>query len=219
MGGYTMLISIEGGIGVGKSTLVHFCSQFLQCYPVYEQPEKNPFLENFYHAQEKRDVARHLLYTFLFLQERQLRQVLPCSTRGDLVICDFHPLKNLVFAKVLLPTEDQVLLTNLYHTLRIPQPDLLIYLKADEHTILSRLRKKHDQYLDSLDFTFLTQICSAYESFFRSSYKGRCITIDNSRLDYYERSNDIHVPLNHMQEVLDILPYIRPVGGADRGME
>lgn len=214
-----MLISIEGGIGVGKSTLVHFCSQFLQCSPVYEQPEKTPFLEDFYRAHEKRDVARHLLYTFLFLQERQLRQALPCSLRGDLVICDFHPLKNLVFAKVLLPTDDQVLLTKLYHTLRIPQPDLIIYLKADEHTILSRLRKKHDQYLDSLDFTFLTQICSAYESFFRSSYKGRCITIDNSRLDYYERSSDIHVPLNHMQEALDILPYIRPVGTEDKSME
>jgi deoxyguanosine kinase len=207
-----MLICVEGGIGVGKSTLVLFCSQFLQCSAVYEQPEQNPFLEDFYQAQEKRDMARHLLYTFLFLQERQLRQALPRSTQGDLVVCDFHPLKNLVFAKVFLPSEDQVLFTNLYHSLRIPQPDLIIYLKADEHTILSRLRKKHDQYLDSLDFTFLTQIGSAYESFFQFSYKGRYVTIDNSRLDYYERSYDIHVPLNHMQEALDILPYIRPVG-------
>ena len=217
-----MLIGIEGCIGAGKTTLTQFSSQFLTCRPVYEEPERNPFLEDFYHASEKKQLARHLLYTFLLLQERQLRSILPFSTSGELVICDFHPLKNLVFAKVLLSVRDQTLLTEIYHTLSIPQPDLLIYLKSDEHTMLSRLRKKGDPYANanSIDFTFITQMASAYETFFRSSYKGRFMTIDTSGLDYYQRSDDIHVPLQNIQEALDILPYIKPglTGSAERKM-
>jgi deoxyguanosine kinase len=204
-----MFIGIEGPIGVGKSTLTHFCSQLLHCTPLYERPQRNPFLEDFYHAAKKKHLAKHLLYTFLLLQEQQWRQALPLSEQGQLVICDFHPLKNLVFTQVLLSAREQMLFADLYHGLLIPQPDLLIYLGADEHTLLSRLRKKQDHYLDSLDFTFLTQLCDAYQTFFRS-YPGRFMTIDTTGLDDDQRSDDIHVPLHSMQEALTILPYIKP---------
>jgi deoxyguanosine kinase len=206
-----MFIGIEGCIGAGKSTLLHTCSQFLQCHPVCEEPEQNPFLEDFYHFPDKRVFAKHLLYTSLLLQERQLRQALPFSEWGDLVIADFHPLQNLVFAKVLFSARDQALLTDLYHTLSIPQPDIIIYLKADVHTILSHLRKKPDPhaYVSELDFTLLTQISSAYEAFFRA-YTGRFLTIDTSHFDFHQGPHDMPAPLKSLQEVFDLLPYIKP---------
>ncbi len=210
-----MLICIEGCIGVGKTTLVEHCTRLFQCTPVYEEPERNPFLADFYQARDKGMYARSLLYTFLFLQERQLRQALPLAERGHLVLCDFHPLKNLVFARVLLEASEQARLTELYQSLSIPQPDLVIYLKADEPTILSRIRKKPDPYEPGLDFTFITQIAYAYETFFRSVYKGRTLAVDTSHLDYYERAQDLHVPLATMQEALDLAPYLMagPAGG------
>src|SRR5713226_7231068 len=131
-----MLMSIEGCIGVGKSTLAMFCSQLLACQTVYEDVAKNPFLEDFYFAQDKSTFAKHVQYTFLFLQERQLRQAMPLSQRGKLVVCDFHPFKSLVFSKVVLPAREQEVFAALYASLCIPQPDLVVYLKADEHTIL-----------------------------------------------------------------------------------
>ncbi len=91
----------------------------------------------------------------------------------------------------------------------IPQPDLLIYLKAEEPTILSRLRKRQDQQIPGLDFTYITQVCSAYDAFFRS-YTGRFLAIDTSHLDYYERPQDIGVPLRSLQEALDLLSSSRP---------
>ncbi len=204
-----MLICIEGCIGVGKTTLVEQCIRLFDCMPVYEEPARNPFLADFYQAHDKRAYAQPLLYTFLFLQERQLRQALPVAERGHLVVCDFHPLKNLVFARVLLEASEQARLTELYQSLSIPQPDLVIYLKADEPTILSRIRKKPDPYEPGLDFTFITQVAYAYETFFRSVYKGRTLAVDTSRLDYYERAQDLHVPLQTIQEALDLLPYLK----------
>jgi deoxyguanosine kinase len=176
-----MLISIEGCVGIGKTTLVEQCTRLFHCTPVYEQPERNPFLADFYQAHDKRAWAKPLLSTFLFLQERQLRQALPFAEQGHLVLCDFHPLKNLVFARALLETSEQARLADLYQGLCIPQPDLVIYLKADEPTILSRIRKKPDPFEPSLDLTFITQITWAYDTFFRSVYKGRALAVDTSR--------------------------------------
>src|SRR5713226_3920417 len=162
-----MLMSIEGCIGVGKSTLAMFCSQLLACQTVYEDVAKNPFLEDFYFAQDKSTFAKHVQYTFLFLQERQLRQALPFSHHGDLVVSDFHPLKSLVFSKVIFPTQEQEVLTKLYSSLSIRRPDLIVYLKADEHTILSRVRKRQDPYMNDIDLTFIIRVCNAYEGFFK----------------------------------------------------
>ncbi len=200
-----MLIGIEGCIGAGKTTLLHWLSRSYPCYPIYEQPELNPFLEDFYCEGGKRPFARHLLYSFLFLQERHLRRVLPLSEQGHLVVTDFHPLKNLVFGKVLLPARDQELLAEVYERLVMPEPYLMIYLRADEEVLLARLRKKQVRHLEQLDFTFLTQLRDAYESFFRT-YPNRYITIDTSRLDYFERAQDIDMPLTALLEALGLLP-------------
>ncbi len=219
-----MLIGIEGCIGAGKTTLLHWLSRACACpisvkpalahpcHSVYEEPEHNPFLEDFYSEGGKRPFARHLLYSFLFLQERHLRQILSLSAQGHLVVMDFHPLKNLIFGKILLSARDQALLTEVYESLAVPEPDVMLHLIADEEVLLARLRKKQGRHLEQLDFTFLTQLRYAYEVFFRS-YPNRSITIDTSRLDYFERAQDINVPLTAILEALNQLPaeMLRPI--------
>lgn len=211
-----MLVSIEGPIGVGKSTLVRYCDQLLQCHSVYEDVERNPFLGEFYWSRTKRTLARHVQYTFLFLQEQLLRKAQPFSEGGELVVCDFHPVKSLIFSKVILPPEEQALLAALYTSLSIPQPDLVVYLKADEHTILSRVRKRKDPYMHQIDLTYVLQVCSAYDAFFKT-YNGPSMTIDTSRLDYDARPQDIRVPLQHMQTVLNVFSYLKPQQASQEG--
>ncbi len=194
-----MLISVEGCLGVGKTTLVRLCAQLLRCQAVYEEAERNPFLDAFYHAPDRKQVAEHLQYTFLFLQDWQLRQAQALSQQGHLVLCDFHPLKSLVFGQVILPAEKREALQQRYTALAIPQPDLLVYVKADEQTILSRIRKRFDPYRDQIDIVYVLQVLHAYDVFLRT-YPGTYLTVETSHLDYVNSPQDIQIPLCQIQE-------------------
>jgi deoxyguanosine kinase len=196
-----MLICVEGCLGVGKTTLVRQCAQLLRCHPVYEDAERNPFLDAFYHAHDRKQLAEHVQYTFLFLQDWQYRQALALAQQGNLVLCDFHPLKSLVFGQVILPPDRREPLRQLYRALAIPQPDLLVYLKSDEETIISRVRKRADPYQDQIDITYVAQVLGAYEAFLRT-YPGAYLTIDTSHLDYVRSPQEVQVPLRQIQEYL-----------------
>ncbi len=209
-----MLISVEGCLGVGKSSLVQRCAERLKCTPFYEEVVTNPFLLDFY---REKGYAMHVQYTFLMLQERRFRAAVEQAKKGSntttqhrphalalpkpatsaTVICDFHPFKSLIFSSVVLQAEQRAPLKQVYQLLRIPQPDLVVYLRADEHTILARLRKRSDVYRSDIDFTYVTQVCSAYDTFFRT-YSGPCVTIDTTHIDYVSNPQEMSVLLQQI---------------------
>ena len=116
---------------------------------------------------------------------------------GTTAICDFPPFKSLIFSSVVLRPEERDPLKQVYRLLNIPQPDLVIYLRADEHTILARLRKRKDVYEAETDFTYVMQICSAYETFFHT-YTGPCVTIDTTHIDYVGNPQELSVLLQQI---------------------
>jgi deoxyadenosine/deoxycytidine kinase len=170
----------------------------------------NPFLSDFYKDQER--YALHVQYTFLFLQERLFRSAASLSGKGNqkaqtyrtkqrslsketespTVLCDFHPLKSLIFASVILSAEVRPQFNELYRLLHIPQADFIVYLRADEHTILARLRKRNDVYRSDIDFTYITRVCAAYDQFFRT-YQGPHVTIDTTHIDYMSNPQEMSV--------------------------
>jgi deoxyadenosine/deoxycytidine kinase len=198
---------------VRKSTLVQRFAEQLPCAPFYEEVTANPFLLDFYRSPKQ--YAVHVQYTFLLLQERQFRAAVT-RARGKVatpakkkestamrtepeptVVCDFHPFKSLVFSSVVLQPEMRAPLTQLYHLLHIPQPDLVVYLRADEHTILARLRKRNDVYRDEIDISYVARVYSAYDTFFRT-YAGPVVTIDTTHIDYVSNPKEISVLLQQI---------------------
>lgn len=205
------LICIEGCLGVGKSTLVQRFAERLPCTPFYEEVTANPFLLDFY--QNPAQYAMHVQYTFLLLQERQFRaavtrakgQALSASSQAThtcheaetTVVCDFHPFKSQIFASVVLPPEARSPLMQVYHLLHIPPPDLVVYLRADEHTILARLRKRQEIYQEVIDLTYVARVCAAYDAFFHR-YNGPVVTIDTTHIDYVQNPQAISVLLQQI---------------------
>jgi deoxyguanosine kinase len=210
------LICIEGVLGVGKTTLLDRLKDKLPCTPFYEEVEANPFLPDFYH--HPKQYAIHVQYTFLLLQERRFRAALehvggqikhthqhknaiatprPSQTPEKLAICDFHPFKSLIFSSVVLPPERSASLRQLYRFLDIPNPDLVVYLRADVHTILARLRKRNDVYQSEVDLTYILQVCQAYDEFFRT-YQGDLVTVDTTFIDYVSNKEALSVVLQEV---------------------
>ena len=178
-----MIIAVEGVLGAGKTTLVQRIPKLRPCVQVYEEVMVNPFLQDFYH--DRKRYGLHVQATFLLLQERLYKDALARSKQGELVVCDYHPLKSLIFASVVLRDQEdaQRLLKQMYQLLHIPQPDFVIYLKADVHTLLARLRQRNDPYRGDIDFTYMVQVCDAYDRFFRT-YAGPFMLIDTTHADY-----------------------------------
>jgi deoxyadenosine/deoxycytidine kinase len=142
----------------------------------------------------------HFLCTALLLQERgfhraaeftgqkpgvsQRRKTSFSSVETSphpLVFCDFHPFKSLVGAEYLLSSHEQrELMRSLYGLLCVPEPDLVVYLRAVPDVVVSRLRQQNE--VADGDALAVERACLAFEAFFRR-YKGEKVDLDTTSLD------------------------------------
>ena len=76
-------------------------------------------------------------------------------------------------------------------------PDLIVYLRADEHSILARLRKRNDVYRSDIDFTYVTRVCTTYDQFSRT-HQEAYVTIDTTHIDYVSKPQEVSVLLQQI---------------------
>jgi hypothetical protein len=180
--------------------------------PFYEEAAANPFAA----IATGSPYAVHHLCTALLLQDRGFRKAvdfaggqeqgaprrkktqLPLAevSPHPLVLCDFHPSKSLIAAEYLLSSHEQrELLRTLYRLLRIPEPDLVVYLRAAPDVIATRLRQQNE----AIDVVVLEieRSCLAHDTFFRR-YRGEKVELDTSSFDYV---NDAQALASILKEV------------------
>ncbi len=187
------IASVDGG-----TALVERLAQQGSGTPFYEETTANPFAIM---ATRSPDAVHHLC-TALLLQERGFRKAVDFAKSGDQgtprrrktpasslavsprpqVLCDFHPSKSLIGADYLLSSHEQrELLRTLYRLLRIPEPDLTVYLRAAPDVIATRLRQQQETV--EVDMLAIERASVAYEAFFHR-YKGEKVELDTSSFDY-----------------------------------
>jgi deoxyguanosine kinase len=203
-----MLICIEGCIGVGKTTLVRILSNQLVCHPLYEEYKNNPFLSDFY--QDYTNYAPHVQFTFMFLQDRRIRQADEFLSQYELVISDFHPIKSMIFSQLMLSEDYNRIALQLHNRLvaRQPQADLIVYLRADPEIILGRVKKRDDLFTKYINLASIVSLSSQYDDFFKS-YLGKVLTFDTSYLDYEVHPDHIMNILGPIGNTLDISRYLK----------
>jgi deoxyadenosine/deoxycytidine kinase len=153
-----MIIAIEGGIGVGKTTAATMLAEKLGANLVLERTETHPFLSAFYE-----NPGRFALETelgFVLLHYHQLHPVDP----GSIVVTDFSPVKDLAFARMNLSGPALELFEHVYVRLTssLPQPALAVYLDLDVDEALRRIRLRDRPYERQVTLSYLERLREAY---------------------------------------------------------
>ncbi len=197
-------VTVEGCIGVGKTTLTHLLTQYLRAKPVLEVVEENPFLPDFY-----KDQAAHAFKTQMFFLLSRFKQQ-EALLQGDLfdgvVVSDYLFAKDRIFAELTLSSSEIGLYDQIFRALsqRIRQPDLVIYLHAPMDVILERIARRGRSFEKDIDRGYLESLVDAYSRFFNDFDQAPVLMIDTSDLNFPDRTGDLDVVTDALNRFPDL---------------
>ncbi len=188
-------ITVEGCIGVGKTTLTHLVAEHLKSRSVLEIVEENPFLPDFY-----RDQVAHAFKTQMFFLLSRFKQQ-EALLQGDLfdgeggVVSDYLFAKDRIFAELTLSASEMGLYDQIFRALqsRIRNPDLVIYLHAPMDVILERIARRGRSFEKDINRGYLESLVDAYGRFFAEYDDAPVLMIDTSDLNFPKRQEDLDV--------------------------
>ncbi len=180
-----MYISIEGVIGVGKTTLARLLQERFQAELLLEVFEENPFLSKFYE-----DRARYAFQTQIFFllsrYHQQNRFVPDVIKSGKNLITDYTFAKDALFARINLQGDELEMYYNVHDALaeKIPLPELVVYLSADTKVLMQRIAQRDRPYERQMEEAYIGTLNEAYEVFFENYYQGvPVLRVDTNDLD------------------------------------
>lgn len=198
-------IAIAGNIGVGKSTLARLLSQRLKWQPFYEPVTENPYLSDFY-----KDMRAWGFHSQIFFLSHRLQIHLDLVNYPGSVIQDRSIYEDAeIFAQNLflqghLSERDWKTYWTLYQSMTefLPPPDLVIYLRASEKTLLERISHRNRDYEKKIQPEYLKELNQLYENWIHGFTLCPVLTVPADDLDYVAHSRHLDLILTKVQEKL-----------------
>jgi deoxyguanosine kinase len=193
-------VTVEGCIGVGKTTLTHLLSGAFGARTVLEIVEENPFLPEFY-----KDKVAHAFKTQMFFLLSRFKQQ-EALLQGDLfknaVVSDYLFAKDRIFAELTLSPSEMSLYDQIFRALasKVRAPDLIIYLHAPMETILERIARRGRPFERDMDRKYLEDLVGAYDRFFAAFEESPVLTVDTAELNFPARESDLAVVLDALKD-------------------
>jgi deoxyadenosine/deoxycytidine kinase len=192
-------VTVEGCIGVGKTTLTHLLSSTFRAKTVLEIVEENPFLAEFY-----KDPVAHAFKTqmfFLLSRFKQQDSLLQTDLFNGVVVSDYLFAKDRIFAELTLSTSEMGLYDTIFGALRsrIRSPDLVVYLHAPMDVILERIARRGRSFEKDIDRGYLEALVDAYGRFFDSYDDAPVLFVDTSDLNFPANAGDLAVVLEALR--------------------
>jgi deoxyadenosine/deoxycytidine kinase len=173
------LISVEGPIGVGKTTLAKRASELLGFTSVLDAATPNPLLKDFYANMEK--LAFPTQVQFVVNRSRLWKQAAGGKKEKVATVTDFLPERDLVFADTNLKGPEVPVFRDLYSALfaDLPQPDAIIYLTADTDVLIERIARRGIAYEGRITRKYLQDISDRFHRYFLS-LEGKPVLVVNT---------------------------------------
>jgi deoxyguanosine kinase len=192
-------IAVEGPIGSGKTSLARRLAARLGADLLLEQPADNPFLARFY-----QDMARYALPTqlfFLFQRARQLEPLAQPDMFGRATIADFLIDKDPLFARITLSSDELALYQRIYEAVRprAPAPDLVVYLQAQPHVLIERVKRRNSPFERGIGEDYLALLADGYARFFYHYTAAPVLIVNSENLNFVERDADFDLLVSRMR--------------------
>ena len=191
-------ITVEGPIGVGKTSLTKRLAESFNYEILLEKSEENPFLDRFY--ENPRQYALSTQLFFLFQRARQIQELRQDDLFEPVRVSDFLMEKDKLFAELNLDNDEFELYLNVYQhlTINTPKPDLVIYLQAPTEVLLERIQKRGLMSEQLIEKSYLENLNTAYTTFFHYYKSSKLLIVNSADIDLVE--ND-----EHYQQLLDYM--------------
>jgi deoxyadenosine/deoxycytidine kinase len=201
-----MLLSIEGPIGVGKTSLTKIISENfkdLNFIRVYELSSKNGYLDRFYS-----DIERYAFPTQIEFLVNRFKQWEKIQNSKENIVCDYFFFKDEIFAQMNLKGEDIKLYNRIFNLMRhhIRPPDYLIYLTASPSTLLERIRKRGRSFETLITLDYLTSLRKFYEDYLANYKTSPVLKTDTDSLDYVNKKEDQQHILSKIRSFILLCP-------------
>jgi deoxyadenosine/deoxycytidine kinase len=193
-------IAIEGVIGAGKTSLTARLSQTLGARAIYEEFEKNPFLEDFYNDPERFAFQTQLF--FLMSRYRQQQELHQFDLFHVMVVSDYIFAKDRIFATLNLNEKEMKLYDGIAKIMEkdIVKPDLVVYLQASTKRLMDYIRKRNRKIEKNLAQDYIQALNDLYNKFFFHYNTTPLLVVNTDDIDFVHNENDfkdILYEINH----------------------
>ena len=214
-----MVITIAGFIGGGKSSLAKILSEHLNSEAFYESVDDNPILPLFYTAsKEEISLNRYPFLLQLWFLNTRFKSIKKALTNKNNVL-DRSIYEDLYFCQVnyelgrISELEFEIyksLLNNMLEELdELPKkaPDLMVYLKGNFETFLSRIVGRGREYeLDEELYDYYYKLWQGYDNWIQEYYTlSEIVVIDIDKYDYVNNQEDKKEVLKLITDALNTI--------------
>jgi deoxyguanosine kinase len=200
-------ITVEGPIGVGKTSLAKAISEHFQFHLLKEIVDENPFLDKFYENIDEWSFQTEMF--FLCNRYKQLEDIESnFISKEQPVVADYHILKNIIFAKRSLKDKQYDKYKNIYRILTadMPQPNIIVYLNASLDTLMNRVALRGRDFEKNMSSLYLEQLSLDYENYMNEFEKEHpdipVLRFNGDKLDFVQRKEDLSFIMSQLENIL-----------------
>ena len=203
-------VSIEGVIGVGKTSLAHLLEELLNAKLVMEKFDENPFLPDFYLDPERYAFQTQLF--FLLSRYRQQQELRQTDVFHKLVISDYMFVKDRLFASLNLDDKEMSLYDSVAKILEknILNPDLVIYLQAETPKLMERITLRGRDFEKNMSQDYIDALNQVYNEYFFRFQESPLLIINTNDIDFVHNEEDLEEVIRYIRQPVSGTKFFNP---------